>query len=139
MKIEINTHGNEVPERAKGGDWYDLKASETVEFKAGDTKIIPLGVSISMPKKWTGYILPRSSTSIKYGLIMMNGTGVIDNSYCGDDDILGFIAYATRDVTIHKGTRIAQFAAFESPTPIKFVEVESLGNENRDGFGSTGR
>ena len=138
MKIEINTHGNDVPAKAKGGDWYDLAATETVEFKAGEMKIIPLGISVSLPKKWTGYLLPRSSTPLKYGLLMANSMGVIDNSYCGDNDMLGFIAYATKDVTIHKGTRIAQFAAFESPVPIKFWEVDSLGNSDRNGFGSTG-
>ena len=138
MKLEINTHGNSIPERAKGGDWYDLQASETVELKAGEIKIIPLGISISLPKRWTGYILPRSSTAIKYGLLMANSMGIIDNTYCGDDDILGFPVYATKDVTIQKGTRIARFAAFESPNPIKFIVVEALGNANRSGFGSTG-
>lgn len=135
IKVPCNLHGNPIP--PKNGDWYDLAVSETVTLKAGTITIIPLGISIQLPEGYTAYILPRSSTPIKHGIILANSMGVIDHDYCGDDDILGFIAYALRDTTIDKGTRIAQMTV--APTSrVLFLPQESLGNENRGGFGSTG-
>ena len=138
MKVRINTHGNPVPEKAEGGDWYDLRTSEDVSLKEGELKIIPLGISIEIPKGYTAYILPRSSTPKKFGIQMVNSMGVIDQSYGGDNDILGFVAKALRDTTIEKGTRVAQLAIYKSPETLEFESVERLGNADRGGFGSTG-
>lgn len=139
MVVRTNLHGNDVPERKGRGDWYDMKASETVELKKGEVAIIPLGISIEIPEDKTAYILPRSSTCLKHGIMMGNSMGVIDHSYNGDDDVVGFIAFAFRDTVIEKGLRIAQMAVYPAPEEIEFVPVESLGNENRGGFGSTGK
>lgn len=138
MNIRINTHGNPLPEREPGGDWYDLRASEDVEMKEGELKIIPLGISIEIPAGYTAYILPRSSTPKKFGIQMVNSMGVIDQTYCGDNDILGFVAKAIRDTKIEKGTRIAQLAIYKAPETLNFEPVEALGNKDRGGFGSTG-
>ena len=66
--------------------------------------------------------------------------GVIENDYCGDGDVWGFPAVCLRKdgTTIPKGTRICQFRLVEKAPPVEFVQVESLGNENRGGYGSTG-
>ena len=92
------------------GDWIDLCTRELVELKKGDFCIIPLGVAMELPKGYTAYVLPRSSTFKRYGILMANSVGVIDGSYCGDNDEWGFPAYATQDVVIPKHTRIAQFS-----------------------------
>lgn len=138
MKVRINTHGNPTPERKEGGDWWDLAASETVEMKKGDMKIIPLGVSIEVPEGYLTYILPRSSTILKHKILLGNSTGVIDNAYNGDGDIIGFIAYAIEDTVIEKGTRIGQMAIYGKPIDVEFEVVEHLGNKDRGGYGSTG-
>lgn len=138
MNIRINAHGNGLPKRAEAGDWYDLSAAETVEMKAGEVRVISLGVSIELPEGCTAYILPRSSTPLKHGIIMANSIGVIDQKYNGDNDIIGFVAHAFRDTTIEKGTRIAQMAVYKSPERLHFIPVVSLGNKDRGGYGSTG-
>lgn len=136
--ITINTHGNQLPEAIAKGDWIDLRAAERVVMVAGDYRLISLGVSMELPEGYEAHVAPRSSTFKKWGVIMVNSIGIIDNSYCGDDDIWHFPALAMRDTIIEKGDRIAQFRIVEKQPPIKFEQVESLGNENRGGFGSTG-
>ena len=119
-------------------DWIDLRASEEVELKAGDFKLIPLGVAMQIPEGFEGHLAPRSSTFKTWGLIQTNSVGVIDCSYCGDDDMWRMPVYATRDTVIHVNDRIAQFRIIENQPKIVFEEVESLGNDSRGGFGSTG-
>jgi dUTP pyrophosphatase len=120
-------------------DWIDLRASEEVELKAGEFKLIPLGVAMEIPKGYEGHLAPRSSTFKTWGLIQTNSIGVIDCSYCGDDDMWRMPVYATRDTVIHVNDRIAQFRIIENQPKIVFEEVESLGNDSRGGFGSTGK
>lgn len=137
MVIRINTHGNEVP--VKKGDWIDLyTAEEAVMFK-GDYRVISLGVSMKLPEGCEAHILPRSSTFKNWGILMTNGMGIVDNKYCGDDDVWGFPCYAVRNTKIPKGTRIAQFRVMPVCEPVEFEAVESLGEEARGGFGSTGK
>ena len=121
------------------GDWIDLRAGEEVEIKAGEYKMIPLGVAMELPKGYESLMLPRSSTFKKYGVILTNSMGVIDESYCGDSDEWNFLAYATRDTVIPKNERICQFRIIEHQPPLNIVEVDFLGNKNRGGIGSTGR
>ncbi len=123
------------------GVMCDLAASETVELKQGEVKIIPLGVSMKLPYSDFGIVVPRSSTCLKHGIMMANSIGIIENEYCGDGDVWGFVAYAIRDTVIERGTRIAQFM----PSPlapdwdrIVFEEVDSMGCADRGGYGSTG-
>ena len=120
-------------------DWIDLRASEEVELKAGDFKLIPLGVAMQIPEGFEGHLAPRSSTFKTWGLIQTNSVGVIDCSYCGDDDMWRMPVYATRDTVIHVNDRVAQFRIIENQPKIIFEEVESLGNDSRGGFGSTGK
>ena len=70
--IKINTHGNPIPQAEKGGDWIDIKAAETVEMKAGEFRIISLGVSMQLPEGYEAHLAPRSSTFKKWGILMVN-------------------------------------------------------------------
>lgn len=119
-------------------DWIDLRASEDVELKAGDFKLIPLGVAMELPKGYEANIVPRSSTFRTWGIIQTNHFAVIDETYCGDNDMWRYPVYATRDTVIYKGDRICQFRINEHQPAFDFVEVQSLGNIDRDGFGSSG-
>lgn len=140
MKIKIKYHGKPEAkiEKIAVGDWIDLRAAETVEMKAGEYKIINLGVSMELPDGFEAHVLPRSSTFRKWGILLVNGMGIIDNSYSGDNDVWGFPALAMRDTVINEGDRICQFRIVRSQGVIEFVEVKSLGNADRGGYGSTG-
>ena len=120
-------------------DWIDLRAAETIEMKAGEFKLIPLGIALELPKGYEAHVVPRSSTFKNYGLIQTNSCGIIDCTYCGDDDMWRWPAYATRDTVIQENDRICQFRIYENQPQIFFEEVEKLGNDNRGGFGSTGK
>ncbi len=120
-------------------DWIDLRAGETVELRAGEFKLIPLGVAMELPRGYEAHVVPRSSTFKNYGILQTNSCGIIDGSYCGDQDMWRMPVYATRDTVIGKNERICQFRIVENQPKIVFEEVASLDGENRGGFGSTGR
>ena len=125
-----------LPERH--GDWVDLKAGITVKYKKGDFVMIPLGVAMKLPFNHEGHLLPRSSTFKKYGVLLVNGTGIIDNAYCGDGDEWCFPALAMRDGVINHGDRIAQFRVYPCMFHMELRQVDALNSPNRGGFGSTG-
>ena len=118
-------------------DWIDLRASETVELKAGEFKLIPLGVAMQLPPGYEAHVVPRSSTFKNYGVLQVNSCGVIDGSYCGDGDMWKMPVYATRDTVIHKNDRICQFRIMENQPHIIFEETASLEGKDRGGFGTT--
>lgn len=119
------------------GDFVDLRSAEKVELKKGEFKLISLGVSIKLPKGYWGQVVPRSSTYKKFGIIQTNSFGVIDESYCGDNDIWMMPVLATRDTVIDVNDRICQFRIVKKQDFI-INTVPSLGGPDRGGFGSTG-
>ena len=121
------------------GNWIDLRAAEDVTLKAGEYKAIPLGVAIELPPGYEALVASRSSTFKKYGVLLANGIGVIDESYKGDGDEWHYLAFAVRDTVIPKNERICQFRIIEHQPEVVFSVVETLGNANRGGIGSTGR
>lgn len=121
------------------GDWIDLRCGEDIHLKQGEYRAIPLGVAMDLPIGYEAFVLPRSSTFRKYGILLVNGMGLIDESYCGDNDEWSFPAYATRDTFIPKNDRICQFRIIRHQPEVQFRTVEHLGNADRGGLGSTGR
>ena len=120
-------------------DWIDLRASEDIEMKKGDFSLIPLGVAMKLPSGYEAHIVPRSSTFKTWGIIQTNSMGVIDESYCGDNDQWKMPVYATQDTVIHKNDRICQFRIMKHQPTIEFEEVDKLEGKDRSGFGSTGK
>lgn len=120
-------------------DWIDLRASEEVVLHKGDFAMIPLGVAMELPEGYEAHVVPRSSTFKNWGIIQTNSMGVIDGSYCGDNDMWKVPMYATRDTVIHINDRIAQFRIVANQPHIHFEETTHLGNTDRGGFGSTGK
>ena len=141
LEIKIKFHDDELikPEKISKGDLIDLRAAEDVEMKAGDFKLISLGVSMKLPEGWKAQMYPRSSTFKNFGIIQANSVGQIDNSYSGTNDIWKFPAVALRDTVIHKNDRICQFEIVPIQPPIRFTEVQVLDDEDRGGIGSTGK
>lgn len=119
-------------------DWIDLRAAEDVELKKGDFRLINLGISLKLPEGYEAIIAPRSSTFKNFGIIQTNSIGVIDETYCGNDDVYRYPVYAVRDTRIHVNDRICQFRIQKHQPRIVFDEVESLDGSARGGFGSTG-
>lgn len=139
LPVKINYHDTPYELKITDiGDWCDLYVAQDEEFAAGESGLISLGISMQLPVGYEAIVAPRSSTFKRWGLIQTNSIGVIDNSYCGDNDIWMMPVYATRDVKIPAGTRLCQFRIQQKQPIIKFISVDSLGNKDRNGLGSTG-
>ena len=138
IKVKYFCEDLEKIQKIEQGDWIDLRAAETVELHKGEAKLIPLGVGMILPEGYEAHIVPRSSTCKHFGVIQTNHMGVVDESYCGENDQWFFPAYALRDTVINKNDRICQFRIMKKQEEIEFEEVDSLSEISRGGFGSTG-
>ena len=134
-------------EKISKGDWIDLYANKDMFIPEGSRAMIPLGVAMELPEGYEAHVVPRSSTFKTWGIIQTNHIGIIDNSYCGDNDQWFYPAYCLEPknfidnqygTLIRKGDKIAQFRIIEVQPKLEFEKVESLGNKDRGGFGSTG-
>jgi len=141
LDIKIKYHSKDINDVAKirVGDWIDLRSAEYVEMKMFDFKFISLGISMEIPEGYEMLLAPRGSTFKNFGIIQPNSPGVIDNSYCGDDDIIKMPALAMRDTIININDRICQFRLLPNQKTLNFIVVDSLSNSNRGGFGSSGK
>ncbi|MBS7224841.1 MAG: dUTP diphosphatase [Clostridiaceae bacterium] len=141
MEIKIKYFSDEI-ERLRyidgKSDWIDLRAAAEIELKAGEFKLIPLGVAMQLPAGYEAHVVPRSSTFKNFGILQTNSMGVIDESYCGDNDQWFMPAYAVRDTVIHVNDRVCQFRIMEHQPAISFDEVSALTGADRGGHGSTG-
>lgn len=141
VKIKIKYFSDEI-ERLRyidgNSDWIDLRVAENVTLKKGEFRLIKLGVAMELPKGYEAHVVPRSSTFRNFGLIQTNHMGVIDESYNGDLDEWKWPALAMRDTEVHIGDRLCQFRIMKHQPEIKFIEVDSLNNSNRGGFGTSG-
>ena len=139
--IRIKYHSDEIDKLtyiAGKSDWIDLRSAEHVVLKQGEYKLINLGISMQLPKGYEAVIVPRSSTYKNFGIIQTNHMGVIDETYCGDNDVYMMPVLAVRDTEINVNDRICQFRIQRHQPEISFEEVGTLGNLNRGGIGSTG-
>lgn len=141
-----------LPKIIDKGEWIDLSVAKDMKVPRRTVTYVPLGVAIKLPVGYEAVVVPRSSTAKKKKVLQGNSFGVIDNSYSGDNDEWVFPAYPIGDnVVLHKGDRICQFRIQLSQKAtvwqkikwlfsnrIKIKQVESLGNKNRKGLGSTG-
>lgn len=141
-EIKVKYFSDDLPELCyvEGkSDWIDLCLAEEVKLQAGEYRLLPLGVAIALPEGYEAHLVPRSSTFQRYGILQANSMGIVDCSYRGDNDQWRMPAYATRDVTIEKHTRICQFRIVRNQPRLIFTRVEHLEGPDRGGFGSTGR
>ena len=139
LTVFVRYHADIPPlEKLPQGDWIDLRAAETVDLKAGEYRLISLGVSMKLPKGYEAHLVSRSSTFKKWGVIQANGFGIIDESYCGDNDIWHYSALAMRDTRIEKGDRVCQFRIMKKMPDAALETVEFLSAPDRGGIGSTG-
>lgn len=141
--VKVKYFSNEIPKldfvEGKKSNWIDLYSAENVTLQKGEYRAIKLGVGMILPEGHEAHIVPRSSTFKNYGIIQTNHMGVIDNSYCGENDQWHMPVYATRPTFIAKGDRICQFRIVESMPRVKIETVDHLKAESRGGLGSTGK
>ena len=148
MKIKIKYFDNAKElNMIEKGNWCDLYANKDMFISEGEKMMIPLGVAMQLPEGYEAHVVPRSSTFKTWGIIQTNHIGIIDNSYCGDNDQWFYPAYCLEPknfidnqygTLIRKGDKIAQFRIIEVQPKLEFEKVELLGNKDRGGFGSTG-
>lgn len=140
--IKIKYHDKNMPKiefiNGSKSDWIDLRASREYHLKQGEFALIDLGVSMKLPEGYEAHLAPRSSTFKHYGVLQTNSVGVVDESYCGENDVWKMPVYATRDTTIGEYDRICQFRIISKMQYTKLEEVESMDAESRGGFGSSG-
>ena len=135
--------GATAPTRAtEGSAGYDLTAyfedPDDFELITNNEAITArTGVSVAIPTGYVGLVHVRSSLGAK-GLMLANGTGVIDSDYRGE--ILLKLTARNYPVVIDHGDRIAQLVIVPILTP-ELEQVETLDTTERGtgGFGSTGR
>lgn len=147
LKIRTTRDDLILPEAKAYGDMIDLRAAEDVFIPEGEDKVISLGVAIELPKGYYAEVVPRSSLFKNFGLILVNSVGIIDETYCGNDDIWRFHAFCLKGKDFHnnkRGTqvsindRLCQFRIVKKQPNIYFKKVDYLDNANRGGMGSTG-
>ena len=119
-------------------DWIDLRSAENVSLKAGESRLIRLGIAVELPGGYEAHIVPRSSTYKNFGILQTNHFGVVDHSYCDDEDEWKYPVLAMRDTEIHVNDRICQFRIMKNQPKLVFTEVEHLTGASRGGFGTTG-
>lgn len=140
VALAIKYHSDITPiEYNDKGDWIDLRSAGDVKLSKGDFKLINLGVSVVIPEEYEMHIVPRSSTFKNYGIIQTNSMGIVDHTYCGENDILMMPVFATRDCEIAKNDRICQFRLEKRMEHVIFKTIEFTGHNDRGGFGSTGK
>ena len=139
LKIRYISHEIEKLRYIDGkSDWIDLRSAEDVVLKEGESRLIRLGIAVELPEGYEAHIVPRSSTFRNFGIIQTNHMGVVDHSYCGDEDEWKYPVLAMRDTEIHVNDRICQFRIMRNQPKLVFEEVEHLSGNSRGGFGTTG-
>ena len=115
------------------------------------TNLAELGVAMQLPEGYEAHVLPRSSTFKNFKVLLTNSQGIIDEAFRGDNDVWKFGMVALEDTVIPAHSRVAQFRIVLSQKAtvwqkikwlfsngISIEYVDSLGNKDRGGIGSTG-
>lgn len=130
------------------GNWIDVYANKDMFIKEGERAMIPLGFALELPKGYEAHLAPRSSTFKTWGIIQTNSVGVVDDTYIGDNDQWHMPVFCLqgkdlnediKGTFIKRGDKIGQFRTMEVMGDIELLEVDSFGNEDRGGFGTTGK
>jgi dUTP pyrophosphatase len=101
--------------------------------------LIDLGFCAKMPEGYEAHLAPRSSTFKTFGLIQTNSVGVVDESYCGYNDVWRMpVISIYKHIDIKKGDKIGQFRIIEKMPEVEIEEADLRQEVDRGGFGSTG-
>lgn len=141
MSLEIDFTGEMfAPTYARKGDaGADLRSTENLVIRPGETKLVKTGIRLALPDGYVGLVCSRSGLALKSSVFVLNAPGVVDSGYRGEVGVIlhnsGFTNFEVK-----QGDRIAQLMIqkFESA---EWNEVEDLDETERGtgGFGSTGK
>lgn len=138
--------GNEIPlptYATDGSAAMDLRACiETpVTLEPGGRTLVKTGLAINMPDaSLVAIVASRSGLSLKHGVRVAQGIGVIDSDYHGEIAVI-LANDSTTAYTIEPGERIAQLM-FQPVVQVALEMVDEFSRETErgtGGFGSTGR
>lgn len=123
---------------AAGADLYAC-LDEDILIAPGESKFVPTGLAMEIPKGCAGLIYARSGLACKRGLAPANKVGVVDSDYRGEFMVV-LHNHGSEPQTVSHGERIAQLVITPVLTP-HYTEVEELSDTQRasGGFGSTGK
>jgi dUTP pyrophosphatase len=130
-----------LPEyESEGSSGMDIRAAvkEPVLLKPGEIRLIPTGLSVSVPSGFEAQMRPRSGLALHHGIGMVNAPGTIDSDYRGEIGII-MINWGNEPFTIRRGDRIAQMI-ISKVYRAELSEVDALDTTYRGqgGFGHTG-
>lgn len=140
VQLKMLDAGLEAPSYAHPGDaGADLRARVDVVLRPGERKLVPTGVSISLPDGFVALIHPRSGLATKHGLTIVNAPGTVDAGYRGEISVTLLNTDSTQDIELRRGDRIAQMV-IQRVEYAEFIRVDELDGSVRGagGFGSTG-
>lgn len=140
----------------------DVYALEDITIAPGETKLIPIGIKVALPRGYELQVRPKSGRSLKSKLRIANTPGTIDAGYRDEigiiveniEPVISDISYEYDDEgnlkitsidfgsshTIGAGEKFAQLVLAEVPK-VSWLQVDSvtgIGEDRGGGFGSTG-
>lgn len=141
--ISFLPHHRGLPEPTRmteGSSGYDLCAacSDEVIIRPGDTRMVPTGVTLSVPPGYEAQIRPRSGLALKKQIGILNSPGTVDSDYRGEVGVI-IHNFGETDFTVRRGDRIAQMVICSLPDASLEVREELSGTARGEGgFGHTG-
>lgn len=141
MKVKIKRIDKSLPlpeYQTKGAVAFDLYSRLDMIISPKTLERLPTNIIVETPKGYMLEIKDRSSTLKKKGLLV--STGFIDNDYCGEADEILLQVYnlTEQEVQIERGERLGQGVFIKIETA-DWEEVDKMADNNRGGFGSTGK
>jgi dUTP pyrophosphatase len=113
-------------------------AVPSLTLQPGEKALLPLGFRARLPVGYEAQVRPRSGTSLKTDLVIVNAPGTIDADY-PDEWCVPVKNGGTRPLTVQHGERIAQLILSRYEV-LEFTAGEVAPTTERvGGFGSTGR
>lgn len=132
----------DVPHPARatpGSAGLDLTSTypATIHISPGATHHIHTGIRVAIPERHVGLLFVRSSLGVKRGLVLANGTGVIDLDYRGE--IIAVLHNTSNGVqAIEAGERVAQLVVVPYWAGELIEGNLDTTQRGAGGFGSTG-
>jgi dUTP pyrophosphatase len=143
IKVKRLDHNPDLPlpsYHSDGSSGLDLHAAvvEDLTIQAGEIRLIPTGLSISLPRGYEAQVRPRSGLALRHGIGLVNSPGTIDADYRGEIGVI-VINWGKGPFTIRRGDRIAQMVIGKVYRP-QIEEVEEIDPTKRGegGFGHSG-
>jgi dUTP pyrophosphatase len=143
VKIKVLPHARTLPiprYMSDGAAGFDLYAAieDRITIPPFETRLIPTGIMIELPRGYELQIRPRSGLALNYKVTVLNSPGTIDWDYRGEIKVI-LINLSNSPFTIQRGDRIAQAVLCRVYRANLIVSNElSETIRGNKGFGSTG-